>query len=71
MPSTIYRTVKYDAAGRTAETYDPLVHTCCENNHTYTDTYDANGWRTKEYVLSQPPKMSDRMDKKFRCDDDG
>jgi hypothetical protein len=47
--------MKYDAAGRAVQTYDPLVHTCCENNHTYDMSYDGNGWKVKDVNVSTPP----------------
>jgi YD repeat-containing protein len=54
-PTVINQTMTYDAAGRQVETYDPLRHTCCENNHTYDNTYDGNGWLAKEVDVNAPP----------------
>ena len=55
IPTVINRTMTYDAAGRTVYIYDPLVHTCCENNHTYDISYDGNGWKVKDVNVSTPP----------------
>jgi hypothetical protein len=41
------RTMKYDAAGRQVETFDPAVHTCCELDTTGFNYYDGNGWKVK------------------------
>lgn len=57
-PSVINRTLRYDAAGRNVQTYDPAVHTCCENHHTYDDTFDGNGWRVRNIDTSDPPSPS-------------
>jgi hypothetical protein len=41
------RTMTFDAAGHQVVTYDPAVHTCCENNNTTNSYYDGNGWMVK------------------------
>jgi hypothetical protein len=46
------RTMKYDAAGRQIETFDPAEHTCCEIDRSYGVSYDGNGWKTKSYSVA-------------------
>jgi hypothetical protein len=46
------RTLKYDAAGRQVETFDPAVHSCCEDDNTLYTHYDGNGWKVKSELVT-------------------
>ena len=52
IPTVFNRTMKYDAAGRQVETFDPALHPCCEVDQTSTNHYEGNGWLVKSGGVS-------------------